>query len=76
MRRLGVLVVFLPAKLTWLLQVLDVYAFGELKGRMRVAQTAVRVGTATGSVDAGSWVDVTAAAIRHCLLYTSDAADE
>ena len=31
-RRLGVLVVFLPAKLTWLLQVLDVYAFGELMG--------------------------------------------
>ena len=68
MRRLGVLVVFLPAKLTWLLQVLDAYAFGELKGRMRVAQTAVRVGTATGSMDAGSWVDVTAAAIRHVLV--------
>ena len=34
-RRLGVLVVYLPAKLTWLLQVLNVYAFGELKGRIR-----------------------------------------
>ena len=68
LRRLGVLVVFLPAKLTWLLQPLDVYAFGELKQRIRVAQTALRMSASSGSLDIGSWINGTADAIRHVLV--------
>ena len=68
LRRLGVLVVFIPAKLTWLLQILDVSVFGELKERLRASQTTLRTTTEKGAMEVGSWITVTAEAIRHVLV--------
>jgi hypothetical protein len=68
LRRLGILVLMIPAKLTWLLQLLDVYVFSELKSRIRSEQFGHRLSQPTGSLDVGSWIDVNARAIREIVV--------
>ena len=53
---LGFLVIVIPARLTWLLQMLDVYVFAEFKRRLRRATTAALLATPTGSLGTGGWV--------------------
>ena len=43
LRRLGFIVVMIPAKLTWLLQILDAYVFGLVKRDMRLGEARHRV---------------------------------
>ena len=42
LRRRGILAIFVPAKLTWLLQLLDVFCFKALKSDFREAQARAR----------------------------------
>ena len=53
LRRLGILVLMLPAKLTWLCQLLDVYVYSELKSLIRSGQCALRLSSHDGSVQSG-----------------------
>ena len=46
--RLGYIVVVIPSKLTWLLQLLDVYVFGRVKKDMRLGEARHRVLAADG----------------------------
>ena len=48
LRRLGYIVVMIPAKLTWFLQLLDVYVFGIVKKDMRLDEARHRVQSADG----------------------------
>ena len=48
--RLGYIVVVIPSKLTWLLQLLDVYVFGRVKKDMRLGEARHRVLAADGRV--------------------------
>ena len=50
LRRLGFIVVIVPAKLTWLLQLLDVYVFGLVKKEMRLGEARQRVLSADGKL--------------------------
>ena len=49
-RRLGFIIVPIPAKLTWLLQVLDVYEFGIAKKDIRIEDSKHRWATDTGEI--------------------------
>ena len=50
LRRLGIIPVTVPAKLTWLLQVLDVYVFGVIKKDMRLEELKCREASTSGLV--------------------------
>ena len=55
-RRLGIIPLFVPAKLTWLLQLLDVYVFGVLKKDMRLEELRRREASMAGpSKDVSAW---------------------
>jgi hypothetical protein len=68
LRRLGILVVIIPAKLTWLVQLLDVYVFSELKSRIRAEHAVHRLSRPRGSLEVGSWIDGNARAIREIVV--------
>ncbi len=71
MRRLGFLVIMLPAKLTGLLQVCDVHVFHELKSRIRSHQSFLRCSSATGTLNVGDWVSCFAAGVRDVVVNRS-----
>lgn len=71
MRRLGIIIIVVPAKLTWLLQPLDVYAFGELKKLMRIEQSNAHIRAADGVADLGQWLQVNADAVRQVIVTRS-----
>ena len=64
LRRLGILVILVPAKLTWLLQPLDVAAFGEMKKTMRTMEARHRLRTANGAVGQYEWMTLAVEAVR------------
>ena len=68
LRRLGILVIVIPAKLTWLLQVLDVCDFKLLKTRVRAEKTSMRCMDPQGRLRAGGWIGPCAAAIREVIV--------
>lgn len=68
LRLLGILVVVIPAKLTWLLQTLDVHVFRELKERMRAQLTFLRMSSEAGNLSVGSWISCCGAAVRDVLV--------
>ena len=68
MRRLGCLVLFLPAGLTHLLQVLDVYIFADLKRRMRQHFMRRVSATADGSLDRHHRIDAVGRAVHGALV--------
>jgi hypothetical protein len=68
LRRLNILVIMLPAKLTWLCQLLDVYVFAELKSRIRSRQCALRLSSTNATVNVGAWIDVNAKSIREVIV--------
>ena len=53
-RHLGIILVLVPASLTWLLQITDVYVYSRLKTRMRQGLLRRRLGSAHGLLDVGS----------------------
>ena len=68
LRRLGILVVFVPATLTWLLQLLDVYAFGRVKGELRQAEARTRANSADGQIVPGQWIKLATTVIRREII--------
>ena len=68
LRRLGILVVFVPASLTWLLQLLDVYTFGRVKGELRIAEARTRAQNADGQIVPGQWIKLATTVIRRELI--------
>ena len=51
LRRIGIVPVVVPAKLTWLLQVLDVYVFGSIKKDMRLQELKMRTESGVGQIE-------------------------
>ena len=68
LRRLGILVVFVPASLTWLLQLLDVYAFGRVKGELRQEEARTRANSADGQIIPGQWIKLATTVIRREII--------
>jgi hypothetical protein len=68
LRRLGILVLMLPARLTWLCQLLDVYVYSELKSLIRTGQCALRLSSHNATLNVGAWIDVNARAIREVIV--------
>ena len=71
LRALGIIPIIIPAKLTWLLQPLDVYVFGELKAVMRANQTSLHMATPDGRAAMGAWVRMNAHSIRQVVVQRS-----
>ena len=68
MRRRGILAVFVPAKLTWLLQLLDVFCFKALKTDFREAQARSRLRDSTGQIRRGQWMTMATSVIRRQVI--------
>ena len=68
--RLGILTVIVPAKLTWLLQPLDVYVYADLKRELRQHLAEATLNSSEDQVERGSWITPTATAIRSVLVRT------
>ena len=58
------LVVIVPAKMTWLLQILDVYAFGKIKRELRQAEARARINSVTGHLSPGTLMKLATTVIR------------
>ena len=68
LRRLGFLVVFIPAKMTWLLQILDVFVFGKVKRAFREAEARARSASLTGHVAPGTWMKIATTVLRREII--------
>jgi len=68
LRRLGILVLVIPAKLTWLLQILDVCVFKTLKTHIRIQKSSMRCMDPHGRLPLGSWILPCASAIRDVIV--------
>jgi hypothetical protein len=66
--RLGIIPVFVPGKLTWLLQALDVYVFAELRANIRRREATERLQAANGLPARGSWVEHVTRAVRSIIV--------
>ena len=64
LRRLGFLIVMIPARLTWLLQVLDVYVFGPLKKEMRLEEARQRINSERGELAVLQRMKIATSSIR------------
>ena len=69
-KALGILVLLIPPGLTWLLQMLDVHVFAELKRRLRARTTSARLLAASGALQIGEWIDVLGACVQEVLVQT------
>ena len=68
-RRLGMLVFFIPARLTWFLQLLDVYVYAWLKRELRCLYTAARIASASGLLNRTDWIPMLGTGIHKCLTH-------
>jgi len=66
--RLHIMILVLPARLTWLLQPLDTHVFAPLKRALVAAQQATRAEHAEGSLAPAEWVRHLDTAIRRVLV--------
>jgi len=62
--RLGVRLLYVPAKLTWLLQPADTHAFGRLKQRLRRLWLNLRVRSTAGEVSHEEWLSTVFETVR------------
>lgn len=68
--RLGIVTVIIPAKLTWLLQPLDVYVYADLKRVLRGLLHEQAAANPEGAAELGAWITPTASAARTVLCRT------
>ena len=68
MKSLGILILLIPAKLTWLLQMLDVYVFAEYKRRLRRMTTEAVLSNPEGRMTTGAWVPLLGDATQQILV--------
>ena len=64
---LGIVLMYVPAKLTWLLQPADTHVFGRLKTRLRQLWLDLRVESAAGEVSHRDWLAAVFALVRKLL---------
>jgi hypothetical protein len=64
LRHLGIIIIMVPAKLTWLLQILDVKVFHPLKKDMRSEEARQRIASASGSIPGPMWMQISTSSIR------------
>lgn len=67
-RRFGIIVVPVPAKLTWLLQVLDVYVFGVVKKDIRIEESRSRLASDHGGLSRLERMRIATNSIRRHLV--------
>ena len=67
-RRLGIIPLTVPAKLTWLLQLLDVYVFGAIKKDIRLEELRRREASATGVIARRERLSFATASIRRTVV--------
>lgn len=70
LKRLGVVTVVIPAKLTWLLQPLDVYVYSDLKRTLRGLLHHDTLDRPENAGHTGSWISPTASAAKRVLART------
>ena len=68
LRRLGYVLVMIPARLTWLLQILDAYVFGLVKKDMRLGEARLRVRSADGRLQPLDRMRVATSSIRRHVI--------
>ena len=68
LRRLGMIPLLVPAKLTWLLQLLDVFVFGMLKKDMRLEEVRSRESSATGPLAKRERMKFATSSIRRIII--------
>ena len=68
MRTLGFVVLIIPARLTWLLQMLDVYVFAEFKRRLRLRTTVAKVAADTCTLQRGQWIPLMGSVLQEVLV--------
>lgn len=66
--RLRVHLLFVPSKMTWLLQPLDTHVFSALKHCLHVLQLEQRATSVDGRLPKDAWVQLVAVAVRRVLL--------
>jgi hypothetical protein len=64
-RTSGMTLVYVPAKLTWLLQPADTHLFAQFKCRMRRTYTQTRLDNPDGRLQPDQWLDI----VCHCLSH-------
>lgn len=69
-KSLGIILLLIPPSLTWLLQMLDVHIFAELKRRLRARTTSARLHAPSGQLAIGEWIDVLGACVHEVLVET------
>ena len=57
-KSLGIILLIIPARLTWLLQPLDVYVFAEFKRRARKETTLARLNSEGSSMPVATWIPI------------------
>ena len=67
-RRLGIIPLLVPAKLTWLLQLLDVYVFGTIKKDMRYEELKSREASDTGVISNRERIKYATSSIRRMVI--------
>ena len=70
LKSMGFLLLLIPPGLTWLLQMLDVHVFAELKRRLRARTTSARMEAPGGLLPTGGWIHVLGACIHEVLVQT------
>ena len=66
--RMQVHILIVPALLTWLLQMLDVYVFQKLKARIRQLQTNSRIASPSGRLEKHAWIHMVGRAVGDVLV--------
>jgi hypothetical protein len=67
-RALGMTLVFVPAKLTWLLQPADTHLFAPLKSAVRRKYTNMQLETTDGRIDKEQWLSVVVDALSEVVV--------
>ena len=70
LRRLGYVIVMIPAKLTWLIQLLDVYVFGLLKRDIRLGEARHRTRSVDGRLEFADRIRLVTNSIRRHVINT------
>jgi hypothetical protein len=66
--RLGMSLLYVPAKLTWLLQPADTHLFGQFKAAVRRKYTNGRLATHDGRMDKDQWLPLVCSALQESVI--------
>ena len=69
--RLRVQLLFIPGRLTWLMQPLDTHVFGAFKQRLHHVQCSARARSSDGTLPSTAWIDFLETVVREFLVEKS-----